>query len=256
MKRATLCLCALALAVSSCGGGTASTGNSRTGGPRSRAMAGTSPGQQNDRGRCDANAPNREVSEYDTSGDDRPDVRKVFLQVGQSPMVRLVLICREADLNGDGTKDVVRYYNDEGRPLREEADRDFDGQMDQVTYFEDGRIVRTEVDSNRDGRVDTKVFYEGGRAIRTERDMAGHSTPQNWHPDRWEYLEDGRMVRMGSDIDGDGRVDRWDRDQAHTTAVQDVGVAPDDGEGGGETEATDAGVGGDAGPPDAGPRRR
>ncbi|MFT5359274.1 MAG: hypothetical protein ACI9KE_006517, partial [Polyangiales bacterium] len=31
-------------------------------------------------------------------------------------------------------------------------------------------------------------------------------------PDRWEYFEGGRMVRMGTDLDGDGRVDRWDRD--------------------------------------------
>ncbi len=254
MTRAIPILCALALAMTSCSGGTATERDRRTAGPRSRAMAGTSPGTQNDRGRCDATAEGREVSEYDTSGDDRPDVRKVFLAVGQSPMIRLVLICREADLNGDGTKDVVRYYNDEGRPLREEVDRDFDGQMDQVTYFEDGRIVRTEVDSNRDGRVDTKVFYEQGRAIRTERDMSGHSTPTSWHPDRWEYLEDGRMVRMGSDIDGDGRVDRWDRDSAHAS-TPDVGVAPDDGEGtGGEAEATDGGAA-DAGPPDAGPRR-
>lgn len=162
--------------------------------------------------RCDAEADNREVSEYDTSGDEWPDVRKVFLTVGDGRLARLILICREADLNGDGTKDVVRYYNDEGRPLREEADRNFDGRMDEVTFFENGRIVRKEVDSNESGVVDTKVFYENGRPLRSERDMAGRSTASNWQPDRWEYFEGGRMVRMGTDLDGDGRVDRWDRD--------------------------------------------
>ncbi|MEM7606271.1 MAG: hypothetical protein AAF411_13020 [Myxococcota bacterium] len=162
--------------------------------------------------RCDANAENREVSEYDTSGDEYPDVRKVFLTVGEGRLARLVLICREADLNGDGTKDVVRHYNDEGRPLREEADRNFDGRMDEITFFDNGRIIRKEVDTNGSGIVDTKIFYENGRPLRTERDMAGRSTATNWQPDRWEYFEGGRMVRMGTDLDGDGRVDRWDRD--------------------------------------------
>ncbi len=162
--------------------------------------------------RCDADAPDREVSEYDTSGDEWPDVRKVFLTVGQGRLSRLILICREADLNGDGTKDVVRYYNDEGRPMREEADRNFDGRMDEITFFENGRIVRKEIDSNQSGIVDTKIFYENGRPLRSERDMAGRSTASDWRPDRWEYFEEGRMVRMGTDLDGDGRVDRWDRD--------------------------------------------
>lgn len=162
--------------------------------------------------RCNADSPDREVSEYDTSGDEYPDVRKVFLSVGEGALARLVLICREADLNGDGTKDIVRYYNDEGRPVREESDRNFDGRMDEITFFEAGRIVRQEQDTSGNGRVDTKIFFENGEALRTERDIAGRSTADNWVPDRWEYFEGGRMIRMGTDVDGDGRVDRWDRD--------------------------------------------
>ena len=59
-----------------------------------------------DQGRCQADGPQYEVSEYDTSGDDIPDVRKVFLTVGTGRLARLVLVCREADLNGDGRVDV------------------------------------------------------------------------------------------------------------------------------------------------------
>jgi len=190
-----------------CGGHEAEVRQRAQQNERSRALAGS------DRSRCDATAPNREASEYDTSGDHVPDVRKVFLRAGEAPLTRLVLICREADLNGDGTKDVVRYYNDEGRPLREEADRNFDGQMDEVNFFERGRVVRQEVDSNRDGRVDTKVFYAEGLPQRSERDTRARSTQTQWRPDTWEYFEEGRMVRMGVDLDGDGRVDRWDRDE-------------------------------------------
>ena len=181
--------------------------------PTHAQSAQTSGGERaEDNGRCDASGENREVSEYDTSGDEYPDVRKVFMTIGTGRLARLVLVCREADLNGDGTKDVVRFYNDEGRPMREEADRDLDGAMDEITFFENGRVVRQEIDENRDGRIDHKIFYEGGRAIRAERDLGGRSDANTWRPDRWEYFEDGRMVRMGTDIDGDGRVDRWDRD--------------------------------------------
>ncbi len=198
----------LTLAAAGCGGAQDEAQDTTA---RSQAMSGSDL-PEDDQGRCDTDAPDREVSEYDTSGDDHPDVRRVFRRVGDPPLVRLILACREADLNGDGIKDVVRYYNDEGRPLREEADRNFDGTMDVITFFQEGRIIRQEQDSNGDGRVDTKIYYERGAMVRTERDLAGRSTAARWQPDRWEYFESGRMVRMGTDVDGDGNVDRWDRD--------------------------------------------
>lgn len=163
--------------------------------------------------RCDFSQPNREVSEYDTSGDDIADVRKVFIRVGAPPVYRLVMICREADINADGIKDVVRYYDDEGRPLREEADRDFDGQMDIVSFYQRGELLRKEIDNDANGIVDYKVFYEAGQPTRSERDLLGRSTATIWKANRWEYFESGRIIRMGTDLDGDGRVDRWDRNE-------------------------------------------
>jgi len=185
--------------------------------------------------RCDGSKPGREVSEYDTSGDGRPDVRKVFVALGSDEDARLVMICRENDVNGDGRKDVIRYYDDQGRSIREEQDRDFDGRMDLVLVFQDGQPMVKELDENHDGKIDTKIFLEDGEPVRAERDLAGRSTPEQWHPDRWEYFEDGRMVRMGTDLDGDSRVDRWDRDHEHKTATEsesaidaagDVGAEP------------------------------
>jgi hypothetical protein len=178
---------------------------------RARSLGDTS-GDPESATRCEVGA-DRESSEYDTSGDHVPDVRKVFKVMGTPPTVRLVLVCRESDLNADGKKDVVRYYNDEGRPMREEADRNFDGMMDEVTYFQDGQIVRKEVDSDANGIVDLKTFFDAGKPQRAEADLAGRSTASEWKPNRWEYFEANRMVRMGTDLDGDGRVDRWDRDE-------------------------------------------
>jgi hypothetical protein len=213
---------------------------------RSGGSSGSEQAQADDHGRCDTHGANLEVSEYDTSGDSTPDVRRVFRRVGDPPVTRLVLACRESDLNGDGTKDSVRYYNDEGRPLREESDRNFDGTIDTITVYQDGHIVRQELDDNYDGRVDTKVYFDDeGHATRTERDMAGRSTADEWHPDRWEYYEDGRVVRMGTDLDGDGRVDRWDRD--HDRAPAPEGAAPSGtpaGDGASTAAATGSGASG------------
>jgi hypothetical protein len=163
---------------------------------------------------CDSTLKGREFSEYDTSGDEIPDVRKVFVRMGDANTSRLILICREADVNHDGVKDVVRIYDDDGRPLREDADRNFDGKLDQTTTYQSGEIVVQEFDNNFDGRPDTKLFYNKGKPIRAERDLAGRSTATQWKADRWEYYEGDKMVRMGTDLDGDGKVDHWDRDGA------------------------------------------
>jgi hypothetical protein len=192
--------------LSACGGaqktGVASTpegaGSSRSNSIASQADA------QAEAQKCQGSDARHEVS--------RPDVRKVFLRVGDGALARLVLVCRESDLNSDGRKDVVRYYTDEGEPLREEADRNFDGTMDQVTLFQEAQILRQELDADFDGKVDTKIFFDAGKPLRAERDITKRSVADKWQPDRWEYYENGRVVRMGTDVDGDGKVDRWDRD--------------------------------------------
>lgn len=204
-----LLLCLLSVTVIGCGSKDPKPVTS----PGAEQGGATSGGEVADAGRCKPDGPGYEVSEYDTSGDNTPDVRKLFKTMGQGSLARLVLVCREADLNGDGRKDIVRLYTDEGRPMREEADRDFDGRIDEVTHFTNGRVALQEIDTSGTGMIDTKIFYEGGQPVRAERDMANRSTAAEWRPDRWEYYTDGRTVRVGTDINGDGKVDRWDRDE-------------------------------------------
>ena len=221
MNRSVIAVVLAGLMMAGCGGKKKKQQTVTEGGEQ------TSGGELADAGRCVATNEKHEVSEYDTSGDTQPDVRKLFLAVGEGRLARLVLVCREADLNGDGTKDVVRFYNDEGRPEREEADRDFDGLIDEINHFSKGRIALQEIDQSGNGRIDTKIYYERGLALRAERDVAGRSTTDKWQPDRWEYYEDGRTVRIGTDVDGDGKVDRWDRDAERlinkTAFAQDEG---------------------------------
>lgn len=164
-----------------------------------------------DRGRCDATLPRRNASEYDTNGDGVTDVRKVYQMVGEGAEVRSVLVCREVDLNHDGVKDMFRFYNEEGRTLREEEDRDFDGRIDVISFFENGEVVRREMDTNGDGQVDMRVYYRDHRPYRAEREMGAANDPE-FRADYWEfYNAQGHVSRIGWDYDRDGRADRWDR---------------------------------------------
>ena len=132
-------------------------------------------------------------------------MRKVFLSAGDGVDARLVMICRETDVNGDGNKDVDPLLR-RRRPLAARGGRPQLRRQDGHGHRLPGRQdrPRKEFDENRDGKIDTKIFFDNGKPLRAERDLAGRSTASNWQPDRWEYYEDGRMVRMGTDLDGDG----------------------------------------------------
>lgn len=194
---------------------------------------------------------------YDTNGDGAPDVIRVYLvtETANQNGSRLGrrIVCREADLNSDGRRDVVRVYDDEGRVAREQQDRDFSGDPDYWEIYENGQLLRVEEDTNDDGRIDTRTFMDiRGRPERIERDLAGRSEPGRWRADHYEFFSEGRLVRMGEDLDLDGTVDRWNRDRIVETEVRDREQAA--------LDAADSGVGsadagipaGDAGVADAG----
>lgn len=202
MTRTCLVLLAL-LAVSGC---------KKDAGPDS--SAGGEMPEADDHGRCPKPGEDDralEASVYDTDGDGKHDVRNVFRVYGEGRERRLVILCREADLNRDGRKDVARFYGEDGSPAREESDRNFDGSFDAIAHYDGGRLVMKELDEDFDGRFETRIYYEDGAPNRIERDLAGRD-PKTFRADRWEYVEGGRVVRIGTDLDGDGKVDRWDRD--------------------------------------------
>lgn len=190
-----------------------------------------------DRSRCDANRPGRTQSEYDTNGDGVPDVRRVYQVTGEDREAHSTLICREVDLNHDGTKDMFRFYNEEGRTLREEEDRNFDGRIDVISYFDRGEVVRREQDTNADGQVDMRVFYRNRQPYRAERELNSDSQPQ-FHADYWEYYDpQGHVTRIGWDYNHDERADQWDRIDRVTPAVPQ---GADDSDGGATEQSADA----------------
>lgn len=99
------------------------------------------------------------------------DIVKVFMR---SPEAGggVTLSCKELDLNGDGRKDMLVYYDDHGRKLREEFDHDFDGVADMKSYYELGQLARQELDVDFDGKPDLVEHFENGKRVRLEKFLA------------------------------------------------------------------------------------
>jgi hypothetical protein len=162
-----------------------------------------------DQSRCAfANRPDREVSETKGPSAQFASVRRVFGIMGEGDDRRRILLCREADTNLDGVKDVVRTYNDRGEALNELADSDYDGNIDTWITFSRGRMSKLQVDNGRRGAPDETRLYVAGKLSRAQRD-----TNYDGKPDVWEIYSEGRLQRLGVDLDFDGHVDRWDRDE-------------------------------------------
>ncbi len=143
----------------------------------------------------------------DLNNDGVTDVRTVYAMVDKHGIETEIMVCKETDLNFDGKKDIIRYFSDEGRPLRHEMDMDFDGIIDVILYFEDGKIIRSEYDTNYDGKVDKWNYYQEGQLKSSERDRNGDGDKDEWQ----HFDEQGNLLRIGYDTDGDGKVDFWER---------------------------------------------
>lgn len=150
-----------------------------------------------------------DVDEIAGTGSLRPNIRRVFRTVGEGDSIRRTIVCREVDSNLDGVKDTARFYDLKGAPVSEKADRNFDGLIDVWIIFLDGKIAEINEDTTKKtGRPNSWRIYNDGQLIRVRRDRNGDG-----RPDLWESYNGGKLERVGLDESGDGKVDRWDRDE-------------------------------------------
>ena len=163
-----------------------------------------------DRSLCEwKNHPELEVSETAGPGAIKPNVRRVYKDIGEGDNRHKVLVCREIDTNLDGVKDVVRTFNAKGEATKENADSNFDGKLDIWAIYVNGRMSEEDLDTNFDGAADVWKYYVDGRLSRIKRDRNFDGKP-----DVWEIFNNGHLERMGLDDSYDGHVDRWDRDES------------------------------------------
>jgi hypothetical protein len=176
-----------------------------------------------------------EVNETVGPGAFRPNVRRVYKTVGDRDDRHAVLVCREIDVNLDGIKDVVRTFNEKGEPLREEADTNFDGKIDDWVSFTDGRIEEEDMDTTLSlGRPNVWKFYINGELSRVRR----NTHCPGGRADTWEIYFKNRLERVGNDTSCDGHVDRWDRDTLLMAQEEAQGVDTSDAGNSGATPVT------------------
>jgi antitoxin component YwqK of YwqJK toxin-antitoxin module len=130
---------------------------------------------------------------------------KLLADLAENGKPREQLTRREMDTNFDGKVDLITWFDEEGRRVKESFDLDFDGKPDVIVYYDKGVVTKKETYHSSSGDApDTVAYYEGGRKVRVERSL---KVPGK--VDTWEYFENGRLTRVGEDVDGDGLVDRW-----------------------------------------------
>jgi hypothetical protein len=144
----------------------------------------------------------------DVSGDGKPDVWNYYKE-GPDPkdptVKRRVLVKKEADLNFDGRRDIVREFDEEGLLTREEADLDYDGDMDQLNVYEKGILTQKQIYRSK-GRVFIWKFFEDGKMVRLNRDENGDGRPD--YCELWYAGE--KLSKKGWDKTGDGECDYWE----------------------------------------------
>ncbi len=216
MKTTLILLCALFLFA--CGG----AGKNQQ---KERRLKRGELGRVDEGARCNAELGRESL--VDLNNDGVPDVRMVYKNDGDDE----VMICREADLNFDGTKDFFIFFDDKGQIVRDESDLDFDRRIDIIATYARGKVVKKEYDTNSDGLVDRVRYIQNDLPIRMEGDRDGDGKV-----DLWEYYAGGKLVRVGEDEDGDGRADVWSRDgQTESSLIQEKDA---EGDGAESTEAS------------------
>jgi hypothetical protein len=114
--------------------------------------------------------------------------------------------CSEIDMNFDGKVDVYRFYADDGKTVAfEQHDYDFDGRLDEQTFFEAGALKRKELDTNFDGLVDTWLWCAGPLVEQAER-----ARRKPGRVDTWETYQNGLLAQIEYDENSDGRVEKWE----------------------------------------------
>lgn len=110
------------------------------------------------------------------------------------------------DTNRDGKKDLFEVVEN-GRTLCRAADLDFDGVIDQVSFFDaNGVVRRREIDFDGNGVPNIIEHYRAGTLVLREIDGANLGRIDMW--DAFDPTSGVRTTRE-RDTNGDGRIDQY-----------------------------------------------
>ncbi len=144
---------------------------------------------------CDPNGGGHRAEGFDTHGDGKPVVIKVYDGSHE--------ICRISDLNHNGKPDLYEYFDASGNIRRRESDYDQNGIVDSIEIYEGGKLVKRLYDTTGQHRVDTWDYFDKttGKRLRRERDTTNDGKVDQW----WTW--DGDKITIAIDRNGDGQPD-------------------------------------------------
>lgn len=153
------------------------------------------------------------VDELDSNADGTVDARYTYVWDGD------LLVEERYDSNADGVVDrsFSHTYDEQGRQVRTELDKDGDGVTDEIGVKEwDGDdLIALRVDSDADGTWDyvLEQDFEDGMLVALREDVDGDGTWDTVETYGWD--EEGRPLLKEVDAGGDGVVDKrttWEWD--------------------------------------------
>lgn len=109
------------------------------------------------------------------------------------------------DLDEDGKIDRWEYYDGSGALLKVGFSRKNDGKPDAWAFSRpDGSLERVEISTSGDeSKIDRREYYQQGIMVRVEEDADGDG-----RPDTWEAYENGALKTAAFDENRDGTPDR------------------------------------------------
>ena len=108
----------------------------------------------------------------------------------------------ELDRNLDGKVDAVNYYNLKGLVFKSENDDNFDGTYETSYKYKRGNVYLHESDINQDGKTDLISNFENG--MLTEVEISG---PEVNSPRKKQIYEMNKLVSAEFDLNGDGEYE-------------------------------------------------
>jgi hypothetical protein len=133
---------------------------------------------------------------YDANGDGKIDT---WSYMDGAAIVRI-----EVDSDGDGVVDRWEHYSADHRLEKVGTSRANDGTEDSWSYAgPDGTVARTEISTRRDGKVSRIEHYENELLVSAEEDVDGDG-----RMDKWETYTDGRLASVAFDTAHRGTPDR------------------------------------------------
>lgn len=132
----------------------------------------------------------------DYNGDGLLDEKRIVATDGS-------LIRQTGDRNLDGNVDVVIYYDRRSVPEWAESDDDFDGVFESRMTYRLGNPHQTETDTDGDGYRDTRTNFMHGVVASVE-----YLFPDTGLPEKVDYYKFGKRRSSEFDTDKDGTMDK------------------------------------------------